>query len=31
MTKVNTNNGIGTKSDIFSWDVFKSDSIFYWP
>ena len=28
MTKVNQNNGIGAKSDFFSWDIFKSDSIF---
>ena len=31
MTKVNTNNENETKSDIFSWDIFKSDviSFFY--
>ena len=29
MTKVNTNNGIETKSDIFPWDVFKSDTIYF--
>ena len=27
MTKANTNNGIGTKSDIFPWDIFKPDVI----
>ena len=27
MTKVNPNNGNETKSDIFSWDTFKSDTI----
>ena len=26
MTKVNLKNGIETKSDIFPWDIFKSDS-----
>ena len=25
MTKVNPNNGNQTKSDIFSWDIFKYD------
>ena len=25
MTKVNPNNGNETKSDIFPWDIFKSD------
>ena len=30
MTKVNPNNGIETKSDIFLWNIFKSDIIFYW-
>ena len=30
MTKVNPNNGIETKSDIFPWNIFKSDIIFYW-
>ena len=30
MTKVDQNIGIGAKSDFFSWDIFKSDSIFYW-
>ena len=29
MTKVNKNNGYETKSDIFSWDIFKSDAIFF--
>ena len=27
MTKVNPNNGTETKSDIFQWDIFKSDTI----
>ena len=27
MTEVNVNNGKETKSDIFPWDIFKSDSI----
>ena len=27
MTKVKPNNGNETKSDIFSWDTFKSDTI----
>ena len=27
MTKVNLNNGNETKSDIFLWDIFKSDKI----
>ena len=26
MTKVNPNNGNKTKSDIFSWDMLKSDA-----
>ena len=30
MTKVNPNNGIETKSDIFPWDIFKSGIIFHW-
>ena len=30
MTKVNPNNGIETKSDIFPRNIFKSDIIFYW-
>ena len=30
MTEVNPNNGNETKSDIFSWDIFKSDTIFHW-
>ena len=30
MTKVNPNHENKTKSDIFSWDIFKSDIIFYW-
>ena len=29
MTKVNQNNGNEIKSDIFPWDVFKSDIIFH--
>ena len=29
MTKVKPNNGNETKSDVFSWDIFKSDSIFF--
>ena len=27
MTKVNPHNGNETKSDIFPWDIFKSDTI----
>ena len=27
MTKVNPNNKNETKSDIFAWDIFKSDAI----
>ena len=27
MTKVNLNNGNETKSDIFPWGIFKSDSV----
>ena len=27
MTKVNLNNGNETKSDIFSWDMFKFETI----
>ena len=27
MTKVKPNNGNETKSDIFPWDIFKSDTI----
>ena len=27
MTKVNTNNGNEGKSDIYPWDIFKSDVI----
>ena len=27
MTKVNPNNGNETKSDIFLWDIFKSNTI----
>ena len=30
MTKVNPSNGNETKSDIFSWDISKSDVIFHW-
>ena len=29
MTKVNPSNGSKTKSDIFSWDIFKSEVIYY--
>ena len=29
MTKVNANNGNETKSDIFPWDIFKSDVIYF--
>ena len=28
MTKVNPNKGNETKSDIFTWNAFKSDTIF---
>ena len=28
MTKVNSDNENETKSDIFPWDIFKSDEIF---
>ena len=31
MTKVNPNIGNGTKSDIFQWDIFKSDNISFYP
>ena len=30
LTKAKPNNGNETKSDIFSWDIFKSN-IFHWP
>ena len=30
MTKVNRNNGNETKSDIFQWNIFKSNVIFHW-
>ena len=30
MTNVNRNNGNEIKSDIFPWDIFKSDVIFHW-
>ena len=30
MTNVNPNNGNEIKSDIFPWDIFKSDVIFHW-
>ena len=30
MPKVNPNDDKETKADIFSWDIFKSDSIFHW-
>ena len=29
MTKVNPSNGNETRSDIFQWDIFKSDIIFH--
>ena len=29
MTKVNPNNGNETKSDIFSFDIFESDVIYF--
>ena len=29
MTKLSTNNGNETKSDIFPWDIFNSDVIFF--
>ena len=31
MTKVNPNNGNRMKSDIFQWDVYKSDNISFYP
>ena len=31
MAKVNLSNVNKTKSDIFSWDILKSDIIFHWP
>ena len=31
MTKVKPNNGRETKSDIFLWDIFKSDKISFYP
>ena len=31
MTKENPNNGNETKSHIFSWDMLKSDVIFFLP
>ena len=30
MTNIDLNNGSETKSDIFPWDIFKSDFIFHW-
>ena len=30
MTTVDPNNGSETKSDIFSWDIFKSYIICHW-
>ena len=30
MTKVNPNSEDETKSDIFGWDLFKSDNIFFY-
>ena len=29
MSKVNQNNGNETKSDIFPWDILRSDTIFH--
>ena len=29
MTKVNPNSGNETKGEIFLWDIFKSDILFY--
>ena len=31
MTKVKLNNGNETKSEISSWDIFKSDITLHWP
>ena len=30
MTKVNPNNGNETKSNLFLWGIFKSDTIFFY-
>ena len=30
MTKVNSNNENKKKSDLFPWEIFKSDIIFHW-
>ena len=30
MTKVTTNKGTETKSNVFPWDIFKSDIIYPW-
>ena len=30
MSKVNPNNGNETKSDIFPWKIFKSDTILFY-
>ena len=30
MTKLNPNDENETKSEIFSWDIFKSEIIFHW-
>ena len=30
MTKVDPNNRKTTKSDIFPWDIFKSEITFHW-
>ena len=30
MTTVNPNSENETKSEVFSWDILKSDIIFYW-
>ena len=29
MTRLNSNNGYETKSDIFQWDIFKSDITYF--
>ena len=31
MTKVNPNNGNEGKSDIFTWEIFTSDAISFYP
>ena len=30
MTKMNPNNETESKSDIFQWDILKSDIAFHW-